>query len=561
MSGSSKKQLRKEQNAVAMTEKQQRELKDQKKLKAYTMTFMVVMILIVAIVIGIVSYSPIISAVNKGTHAVTIGEHKLNSVDLTYFYIDAIVQHYNKYYNDYQDYAYMYAMLTEGIDFTAPLGDQMKDSEKKQTWADYYIEEAIADARSAYALYDKAMADKDFKLDEDTQKYLDDFENYTNMYAQLAGHANGKAYVRGYYGIGADLKSYKQYTEVTTIAAEYYTQHKDSLEYKDSDYRAYEKDKFDNYSRFSYDVYSITVNTYLKGGTTTKDENGKETTTYSDEEKKAAVEAARKDAIALTESGSATLEELNKAIQALAINKDKKDVKATSNENVFYEKVSNEDIQKFLTDKKTTQNALTYVERTTTNTDKDGKETKEVVGFYVVRFEGRDDNLMKLQNVRHILVKFTGGTKDDKTGETTYSDAEKQTAKSKAEKLLEEWKNGKKTEESFGDLAKEKTEDTGSKETGGLYEDIYPGQMVEAFNDWCFDENRKKGDTDIIETEYGYHIMYYVEASDITYRDSLIKADIVEEDMEKWEKELADAITVTNGSFSRINRDFVLLGK
>ena len=34
--------------------------------------------------------------------------------------------------------------------------------------------------------------------------------------------------------------------------------------------------------------------------------------------------------------------------------------------------------------------------------------------------------------------------------------------------------------------------------------------MVPAFNDWCFDEARKEGDTGLVKTNYGYHVMYYV---------------------------------------------------
>ena len=34
--------------------------------------------------------------------------------------------------------------------------------------------------------------------------------------------------------------------------------------------------------------------------------------------------------------------------------------------------------------------------------------------------------------------------------------------------------------------------------------------MVTEFNDWCFDAARQPGDTGIIESTYGYHIMYYV---------------------------------------------------
>ena len=39
---------------------------------------------------------------------------------------------------------------------------------------------------------------------------------------------------------------------------------------------------------------------------------------------------------------------------------------------------------------------------------------------------------------------------------------------------------------------------------------VVKDQMVAAFEDWCFDTARKAGDTGIVQTEYGYHVMYYV---------------------------------------------------
>ncbi len=80
-----------------------------------------------------------------------------------------------------------------------------------------------------------------------------------------------------------------------------------------------------------------------------------------------------------------------------------------------------------------------------------------------------------------------------------------------AEAALEEWENGEATEDSFAALADQYSEDTGSNTNGGLYENVYVGQMVETFNDWCFDESRKPGDTGIVETNYGVHVMYYSE--------------------------------------------------
>ena len=46
--------------------------------------------------------------------------------------------------------------------------------------------------------------------------------------------------------------------------------------------------------------------------------------------------------------------------------------------------------------------------------------------------------------------------------------------------------------------------DTGSNTNGGLYTEVYQGQMVTEFNDWCFDESRQPGDTGIVYNEGGY---------------------------------------------------------
>jgi hypothetical protein len=34
--------------------------------------------------------------------------------------------------------------------------------------------------------------------------------------------------------------------------------------------------------------------------------------------------------------------------------------------------------------------------------------------------------------------------------------------------------------------------------------------MVAAFDEWCFDAARQPGDTGIVKTEFGYHVMYFV---------------------------------------------------
>ena len=117
----------------------------------------------------------------------------------------------------------------------------------------------------------------------------------------------------------------------------------------------------------------------------------------------------------------------------------------------------------------------------------------------------------KFVDVRHILVGLDGGTADE-TGVVTYSEEEWANAEAEAQAILDSWLSGDKTEDSFAALANEKSEDAGSNTNGGLYQQVYEGQMVQAFNDWCFDDARAYGDYGIVKTEYGYHIMFFVES-------------------------------------------------
>lgn len=120
-----------------------------------------------------------------------------------------------------------------------------------------------------------------------------------------------------------------------------------------------------------------------------------------------------------------------------------------------------------------------------------------------------------ISSVRHILVCPEGGTEDEETGAVTYSEAEWAACLAEAEKILNEWKAGEATEESFSELATTYTEDTGSQSTGGLYEGIYKDSgMVEPFETWSIDTTRKPGDVGIVKADFdhykGYHIMYFV---------------------------------------------------
>ena len=114
----------------------------------------------------------------------------------------------------------------------------------------------------------------------------------------------------------------------------------------------------------------------------------------------------------------------------------------------------------------------------------------------------------KVVDVRHILLSPKGGTTDD-NGTTTYSEDEWAAAEKKAQQVLDLWKSGAQDEDFFGQLAELHTEDPGSAQNGGLYENVKTGKMVEEFDAWCFDDSRKYGDTGIVKTTYGYHVMFF----------------------------------------------------
>ena len=137
---------------------------------------------------------------------------------------------------------------------------------------------------------------------------------------------------------------------------------------------------------------------------------------------------------------------------------------------------------------------------------------------------GIEKSDVKMVNVRHILIQPEG-----KNDDGTYTDEAWAEAEKKANELLTEWKNGEHTEDSFAYMAAENSTDSGSATNGGLYEDIYPGQMVDAFDAWCFDASRKPGDTGIVKTEYGYHIMYFVSTGEHAYWYACAENDYLNE--------------------------------
>lgn len=131
-------------------------------------------------------------------------------------------------------------------------------------------------------------------------------------------------------------------------------------------------------------------------------------------------------------------------------------------------------------------------------------------------------------DVRHILI-FPEGATNETIRTETFPEEAWAAGEEKAKQILSTWEAGEKTEESFAALAGEHSQDEGSSANGGLYEGVSQGQMVEAYDAWCFDTSRKPGDYGIVKTEFGYHIMYFCGSTPVwqeTARNDLMNGKI-----------------------------------
>ena len=154
----------------------------------------------------------------------------------------------------------------------------------------------------------------------------------------------------------------------------------------------------------------------------------------------------------------------------------------------------------------------------------DGRKAGDVTvvesssGYYVVLFLDRYLEEGNTANIRHILVKAELTQEDDASTEDVDesripSQEALDAAKTEIDSLLAQWEGGAKTAESFGALALEHSDDSGSASNGGLMENVYPGATFPAFNDWCMDPARQPGDTTVVENpqegQQGWHLIYF----------------------------------------------------
>jgi len=435
----------------------------------------------------------------RTTVPVTVGEAKVNTVVYRYYY----TMFFESYYKQVAQLVnQLQGMNPYGYDLTkAPseqeytLDDEDEGDEPKfKMWSDYFQNMVLEMMHETYTTYAEAIKIKEYQaLTEDEQKEVDKvIEDIRTEAAQVNFSVN--AYLRETYGKGFTEKVYRDQMKIEMIVRRYTVAKEAEMgaQYSEDVLRAeYEKTK-DSYDVMSFRQYSLKAETLTKKDGESDDALKTRQTAENDKAKKQADELLAKAS-----------DEKTFLAEVAKLNEKTKDYDADSATAQMRQSVENasaigEDAVKWLFD----------AARKVGDKQVFGKD-----GSYDVLYVTATRYAPYSADVRHLLVSFIDESAEDHqhTEDETATQEQKDAAKKTADDLYAQWQQGDKTEESFAALAKEKTDDTASAEDGGLYADIkVDANLVVPFLNWVQDPARKVGDTDIVETEYGYHIMYFV---------------------------------------------------
>ena len=414
-------------------------------------------IICLVLVIAIVTFFSMLTSGYLAGHttAATVGSHKLSPAMVNYFYKEA----YNSMSSQYGD------MMSYIIDSNTPLNEQYYDEENGITWADNLIEQGLTSAARVYAIYDEAVANGE-TLSDDDQSSIDATVSNLSVYATYYGYSNVNGYLAAMYGAGCNEKNFREFLSIETLANNYSQKVYDTPVYTEDELAAGYAADPNAYDTVDYRVFAVTDALF--------DEE--------DEEKLADLKKTAADELL------AAAEEGDEAFIQAAYDHASEDTKENYEDDSYTLRTdvghSDSDLSNWLFESDRKTGDATCVETSGT--------------YYVAIFESRDTHDYALPNARHILISVSDTTDEEAMA----------TAKETAERLLAEYEAGEHTEDAFAAIGDAAYAD-GTAAESARYEDITPGQMVEDFENWCFDASRQVGDTGIVESTYGYHVMYF----------------------------------------------------
>ena len=469
---------------------QKRKDEQEKEKKEERISTTVGIVFLVALVCLVASFPIRTYLATHETYVVINGE-EVNKVEFDYVYNTSK----NNYITQYGSYLSYF-----GLDTSKDLSTQMYS--ETLTWKDYFEQNAVESLKQNKALMAEAKA---AGFTYDTTDEYNTFKETIKTSAAAAG-VSDKEYVRSIYGSYATMGRIEEYVKNDMVMNAYYQKLQEDNAPSDDEIQSYYEENKATYDSVDYRLTTIEADLPT------------EPTELADPvEETAADTTGTTDGTAATDSTQDTAYQPSDAEIAKAM----EDAKVLADD---AEQTVAKDGEAHENEKKSSVNYL--ISDWLFDDARKAGDTTVITNdnshcYYAVAFEKRYLDETPSADVRVIIPT------EDKTGE----------------EILEEWKNGAATEDSFAELCKKYTQDTSAVENGGLFEQVTKTGMTEELSNWIFDSSRQAGDTVAITVSDTTYVLYYIGQDQPEWKIN-IKNTLVSDTMSQHMQDITADVTV-----------------
>lgn len=469
---------------------QKRKEEKEKEKKEERISTTVGIVFLVALVCLVASFPIRTYLATHETYVVINGE-EVNKVEFDYVYNTSK----NNYITQYGSYLSYF-----GLDTSKDLSTQMYSD--TLTWQDYFEQNAVESLKQNKALMAEAKA---AGFTYDTTDEYNTFKETIKTSAAAAG-VSDKEYVRSIYGSYATMGRIEEYVKNDMVMNAYYQKLQEDNAPSDDEIQSYYEENKATYDSVDYRLTTIEADLPT------------EPTELADPvEETAADTTGTTDGTAATDSTQDTAYQPSDAEIAKAM----EDAKVLADD---AEQTVAKDGEAHENEKKSSVNYM--ISDWLFDDARKAGDTTVITNdnshcYYVVAFEKRYLDETPSADVRVIIPT------EDKTGE----------------EILEEWKNGAATEDSFAELCKKYTQDTSAVENGGLFEQVTKTGMTEELSNWIFDSSRQAGDTVAITVSDTTYVLYYIGQDQPEWKIN-IKNTLVSDTMSQHMQDITADVTV-----------------
>ena len=469
---------------------QKRKEEKEKEKKEERISTAIGIVVLVALVCLVASFPIRTYLATHETYVVVNGE-AVNKVEFDYQY-NLTKNNYITQYGSYLTYF--------GLDTSKDLSTQMYSD--TLTWQDYFEQNAVESLKQNKALMAEAKA---AGFTYDTTDEYNTFKETIKTSAASAGISE-KEYVRSIYGSYATMGRIEEYVKNDMVMNAYYQKLQEDNAPSDDEIQSYYEENKATYDSVDYRLTTIEADLPT------------EPTELADPvEETAADTTGTTDGTAATDSTQDTASQPSAAEIAKAM----EDAKVLADD---AEKTVAKDGEAHENEKKSSVNYL--ISDWLFDDARKAGDTTVITNdnshcYYAVAFEKRYLDETPSADVRVIIPT------EDKTGE----------------EILEEWKSGAATEDSFAELCKKYTQDTSAVENGGLFEQVTKTGMTEELSNWIFDNSRQAGDTVAITVSDTAYVLYYIGQDQPEWKIN-IKNTLVSDTMSQHMQDISADVTV-----------------